>query len=282
MQKQTPVDEAVKLAKLGMNEHQVIQKLSEEGFSPVQINDALTQSRLKLQIEGQQIKPSGEMPMQQQQSFMPSTLPTQQPAMPAQQLQQPQQPRSLKELSLPPPPQEPKEQEIPVPKPQAIAPTPAPPKQQMPKQPYQREEQAYPYAYPTYEEERVQPRVGTEQIEELAEEIVNEKWQEVKGKISDVIEWKTYAERRINSIDERIKRIETNIDRLQAALLSKVNEYGSGIKNLGAEMTSIETTLGKVLSPLIDNVRELSKITEDLKKSSPASPKKKAPPKRRR
>jgi predicted nucleic acid-binding Zn-ribbon protein len=69
----------------------------------------------------------------------------------------------------------------------------------------------------------------------------------------------------VNSIEERVKRIELSIDRLQAALLSKVNEYGRSVKDLGAEMTSLESALGKILSPLVDNVKELGKITEELK-----------------
>lgn len=120
----------------------------------------------------------------------------------------------------------------------------------------------YPYQYPTAEES---PKMETEAIEEIAEEIVNEKWSEIKGKISDVIEWKIYAEKRITSVDERIKRIEVSMDRLQAAMLTKVQEYGRNIKDLGAEMAGLEGAFGKVLTPFVENMRELSRITGDLK-----------------
>ena len=107
----------------------------------------------------------------------------------------------------------------------------------------------------------------------------NEKWLEVKSKIADVIEWKTYAEKRISSVDDRIKRIEGSLDRLQAALLSKVQEYGRSIKDLGAEMSGLQGAFGKILTPFVDNMRELSKITGELKTAGKKIPKIKIPKK---
>jgi hypothetical protein len=123
----------------------------------------------------------------------------------------------------------------------------------------------YPYAYPTTQ---VQPqtRIDTETIEEITEEIVSEKWQEFKSKIGDISEWKLYMENRTKGIDDRLKRLELSMDKLQAALLGKVQEYGQNIKDLGAEVQSLETAFSKVLDPLLTNIKELSKITEQLKK----------------
>jgi predicted nucleic acid-binding Zn-ribbon protein len=118
--------------------------------------------------------------------------------------------------------------------------------------------------------------MDTEVIEEIAEEIVNEKWSEIKGKISDVIEWKIYAEKRIASVDDRIKRMEASMDRLQGALLSKVQEYQRSVKDIGAEMAGIEGAFGKVLTPFVDNMRELSRITGELKAAKPKAKKSKA------
>ena len=78
-----------------------------------------------------------------------------------------------------------------------------------------------PEAYPYYQYSQPEEKISTETIEEITEEIVNEKWREVKGKITDVVEWKNYADRRITSIDDRLKRIELSLDRLQAALLGR-------------------------------------------------------------
>jgi len=237
----TPVDEVLKMIGAGMNDADIIRRLTDEGFSPVQISDALNHAKIK-----QEIAPSGTQPKPM------SPLPPLPPPMPP-----------VQQAQIPKP-------SAPIPRPTAIAP-PA-----MPQQKPSLEEQAYPnpYTYPSYptysQQEAPQQKMDTEAIEEIAEEIVNEKWLEIKSKISDVIEWKNYAEKRIDSVDERLKRIEVSFDRLQSALLSKVQEYGRDVKDLGSEMGSLENAFGKILNPLVENVKELSRITEDLKSKSPS------------
>jgi len=235
-----PLEEVLKLMNSGMSDADIIRKMSEEGFTPVEISDALNQAKIKKEIAPEGLSPS---------------------------IMQEEKEEKAKQVSLPAPAPSP-----PVPKPSAIAPSPPSiTKEKIVEKP---EEYPQPYAYPqaypqAYPEQAMEaPRMNREEMEELAEEIVNEKWMEIKNKISDVIEWKAYAEKRMNSLDERLKRIELSIDRLQAALLSKVQEYGQGIKELGSEMHSLEGAFGKILNPLVENVKELSKITNNLKESS--------------
>ena len=237
----TPVDDVLKMMNAGMNDADIIRRLTDEGFSPVQISDALNQAKIKQEIAPAGIQQTAQQPM----------------------------------TPLPPPQMPPVQPQIPRPTAQIPKPIAVPP--QMPsaaKPSASLEEQAYPYpytypSYPTYPQTEPQ-KIDTEAIEEIAEEIVNEKWLEIKNKISDVIEWKNYAEKRIDSVDERLKRLEISLDRLQAALLSKVQEYGRDVKDLGSEMGSLENAFGKILNPLVENVKELSRITEGMKgKSSP-------------
>ena len=239
----TPVDDVLKMMNAGMNDADIIRRLTDEGFSPVQISDALNQAKIK-----REIAPAGIQPQQMVQQPMT-------PLPPQMQMAQPQIPRPTQ-----------------IPKPTAVPPQmPAPAKPSL-------EEQAYPYpytypSYPTYPQtqEAGTQKLDTETIEEIAEEIVNEKWLEIKNKISDVIEWKAYEEKRIDSVDERLKRLEISLDRLQAALLSKVQEYGRDVKDLGSEMGSLENAFGKILNPLVENVKELSRITEGMKGKAPAA-----------
>jgi len=202
------LDDVLKMQQRGMNDAEIIRKLVEQGYTPMQISDALNQAKIKQTVAS---APTTEL--------APSIMTEE--AAPAQ--------------AVAPAP------EVPVPAP----------------------ETAYPYPYPY--EAAAPPKIETEIIEEIAEEIVNEKWQEIKSKIVDVVEWKSYAESRVKSIDERVKRIELSLDRLQAALLGRVQEYGQNIKDLGAEMQSVEGAFGKILGPLIDNIKELNAITEKLK-----------------
>lgn len=141
--------------------------------------------------------------------------------------------------------------------PRIVEETPAPTMQPQP------QEEAYPYAYPTQEET---PRIEAETVEEIAEEVVNEKWEEFKKKLGDIPEWKRLTENKLESINERIKRTEDMLDKIQLSVMGKVQQYGQNVKDLGAEMRSLETGFSKILDPLIDNIKELKKITEKIKK----------------
>jgi DNA-binding transcriptional MerR regulator len=178
---ETPIESVLVMVQNGMSDMDIIKRLTESGYSPVQITDALNQAKIKKEISGTE-------------GLQPSIM-----------------------------------QQIPVPSPRQ-APVPSPTMDMSMQAPSQvnisAEYPAYPYQYPTQSQE--QPKMDTEVIEEIAEEIVNEKWGEIKGKISDVIEWKIYAEKRISSVDDRIKRMEASMDRLQGALLSKVHWRGNG------------------------------------------------------
>jgi len=216
-------EDVLKMAQTGMSDSEIVGKLTQRGFSPLQISEALNQAKVKQSVNGD-LTPSI---MEEETVPTPTSMPGQ------------------------------KQRQSAIPTPQMPSPL---------MQPQQQQEGYgyYPYQYPTYETPQ-QPKMETEAIEEITEEIVNEKWQEIKEKLSDFVEWKNYAEKRILSIDERIKRVEGSFDRLQIALLGKVQEYGQNIRDLGAEMNSMQGAFSKVLSPLVDNVKELSKITSDLK-----------------
>jgi len=226
-----PVDDVLSMMQKGLSDSDIIRKLSEEGFSPVQITDALNQAKIKNEISGE--NSGGEMKASILSSGVPSPseVPKPKAMFPAMNMES---------------------------KKQAIS----PPATNVSDYP------SYPYQYPVVEKVQQQPEINTEAIEEIVEEMVNEKWLEIKNKILDVIEWKTYAEKRILSVDDRIKRIENSLDRLQAALLSKVQEYSRNVSELGSEMVALEGAFGKILTPFVENMRELSKITGELKKTT--------------
>jgi chromosome segregation ATPase len=128
--------------------------------------------------------------------------------------------------------------------------------------------QPYAAAYPseTYEQpQQAAAQTDIETIEEIAEEIVSEKFAEIRDKISGILDFRENIETRINNLNDRLKRIESSIDNLQAALLGKVQEYSQDIKSLGSEMHALEGAFGKILNPLVDNVKELGRLTEKMK-----------------
>ena len=55
------------------------------------------------------------------------------------------------------------------------------------------------------------------------------------------------------------------MENLQNSVLGKVKDYDQGMKDVQSEMKALEKVFEKILEPLVANIKELDKITKDLK-----------------
>ena len=94
--------------------------------------------------------------------------------------------------------------------------------------------------------------IDTGTIMEVAEQVFNEKMQKFQKQIKDVADFKELANSKIDSLSERMKRIENMIDRIQVEILEKVGSYGKGVENIQKEMEMMQDSFGKVINPLAD------------------------------
>lgn len=94
--------------------------------------------------------------------------------------------------------------------------------------------------------------LDTSTIMEVAEQVFAEKMQKFQKQIKEVADFKAIAETKIDSISERMKRIELLIDKMQVEILEKVGSYGKGIENIQKEMEMMQDSFGKVINPLAD------------------------------
>ncbi|MBI5148782.1 hypothetical protein HZA33_03820 [Candidatus Pacearchaeota archaeon] len=229
----TALEIASRMHSQGALDEEIVRTLQEEGFPSQDISDAINQSKIKAAV-GEGVPGMGG-------GMQPSIM------------------QAPEELPVPIPIKKQKQQGQAQ---QAYSPYPT----------YQQEEAAYPQTYAEYPQAEAQNYgysqaggVDAETIEEIAEEIASEKINQFKMQVGDIAEFKQDTQSSVTAMSERLKRIETNMDRLQAALLGKVQDYGKDIKDLGAEMRALEGAFSKILNPLVDNVKDLSEITERLK-----------------
>ena len=66
-------------------------------------------------------------------------------------------------------------------------------------------------------------------------------------------------ESRISGIDERLKRIESIIDKLQASIIGKIGNYGQSLQDIRDEIGAMQESFSKAVNPLIDRSREAEK-----------------------
>ena len=80
---------------------------------------------------------------------------------------------------------------------------------------------------------------GSETISDITEQIVLEKISPIRAELEKTIDFRNTIESRMEYLDERLKRIEKIIDRLQLSIIQKIGDYASNIEDIKKEI--IET-----------------------------------------
>lgn len=109
------------------------------------------------------------------------------------------------------------------------------------------------------------PGIDSTTNEELIEAIIDEKWNELVKDINKIIDWKTTAEGRIAAMEQEIKDLKGEFDKLHQGVVGKIGEYDKNILDVGSEIKAMEKVFAKILPVFTENVSELSRITGDLK-----------------
>ncbi len=112
----------------------------------------------------------------------------------------------------------------------------------------------------------VYSRDTEERIQEIAESIIDEKWQRVIEDMGDMSAWKEKVKTEILSVKQEVLRIEGRVEAMQQAILGRIKEYDSQVGDVSTDVKAVEKLLQNVLGPLTENVRELKRVTERLKK----------------
>ncbi|MEX0920832.1 MAG: hypothetical protein WDZ62_01055 [Candidatus Pacearchaeota archaeon] len=263
----------------GASEDEIVKSLKDQGVSPNEISEALSQAKIKNAVSSEQggnTNESMEPSMMGPEETNPenhSELPTEnisdedlEPPTPSKS-QQPQTRKGFqpmtKEVS------ENSNQEY-VPRPQGSA-------------SYSNEYQGQPY--PQYEESQEYENYGqdpygydsgsSDTMIEISEQVFTEKIKKIQEKVDEFNEFKNLAEEKINNVSERLKRIESSIDRLQADILEKVGSYGRGLEGVKKEMGMIQESFGKVVNTLADKAEKSHPSKTHSHKSKKSSKKKK-------
>jgi len=105
-----------------------------------------------------------------------------------------------------------------------------------------------------------------ERIEEIAEAIIDEKWNEIVNSVNKIIDWKDRTESKISRIEQMLVDMKQEFDNLTKGVLGKIGEYDQNLTNIGAEIKAMDKVFQKVLPTLTENVHALDQITKKIKK----------------
>ena len=237
----TILDQVIDMQKQGLSETQITTQLQNEGFSPQEINESLNQVRIK-----NAVSPSEHTAQEAHQTPAPEIYPPQTSDMQQSIMQSGQQSSSMAP-------------------PEQIAQAPAPeiyPPQGQEQQPQDDYYTQTPQAYSQQDYYPPQNTLDTETISEIAEQVAIEKLDEFKKKTGDLVSFKNSIQEKVADIDDRLKRIENSIDRLQQAIIGKIGEFGESNAMIHKDLDNLHGTVAKLMNPLIDNYKELKKLAK--------------------
>ena len=206
----------------------IIKKLRDEGISPQEINDALNQAKIKTAVSGSPINQEFE---EMEQSIMNAPTFEQAPPTPKQS--------------------------------QTKSSSPSEPQYSQPEVSQEQQYGYYPETNQPYSEQYAYPgSLDTSTITEISEQVVAEKIQEFEAKTGDLVSFKNEIQDKIKDLNERLKRIENSIQVLQNSIIKKIGEFDETSSLIHQDLENVHNTMSKMMNPLIDNYRELKKITE--------------------
>ncbi|MFH1521717.1 MAG: hypothetical protein ABIF18_02040 [archaeon] len=240
------LDKVIQMQQQGISDTEIYTQLQNEGVSPTEINDSLNQARIKNAVSPPENTPQEQAPQEMQASI--TSTPFKQPTT----QQAPAQPMA-REIPAQP-----------VTTPQTPSPEIYPPQEQY--QETQSQDNYYqetPQAYS--QQDYYAPQAGqidSETISEIAEQVVTEKLNEYKNKIGDIASFRNTIQDKVDDIDDRLKRIENNIDKLQQAIVGKIGEFGETSAMIHKDLDNLHGTVSKLMNPLIDNYNELKKMAK--------------------
>ena len=121
---------------------------------------------------------------------------------------------------------------------------------------------------PGYAESEAGYGISNQEVEELVESVIDEKWDELSKDINQIVEWKNEIETKVNKLEQRFVGLKDEFDKLYQALIGKIGEYDKNILSVGAEVKAMEKVFSKVLPVFTENINELDRITNQMKKTS--------------
>lgn len=105
-----------------------------------------------------------------------------------------------------------------------------------------------------------------ERVEEVVESIVDEKWDDLISEVKKIVEWKDKIEQRQSRIEGDLTKIKEDFKILHQGVLGKLESYDNRMRDVGTELSAVGKVFRDVVPEFVENVKELSSITNQMKK----------------
>ncbi len=257
------------LKQQGLQDAQIVNTLREEGNSPVDINEAMSQSRIKAEVANEyaqagEMQPSVMASNSSEAQFMsvpeaarnPNQATNQVPAYSQMYTQElPQQAQAQQQV----------QQQFQAPAQQ---------------QAYQDQSQAYAqypdqsqaYGYDASQQGYYQQVLDLETVKDISRQQIDEALKKLRVEIDALSKMKTEMKFQMTDMQNRLSQVEGIIHELQSAVLRKMGEYGEAIAGISKEVQATQNSFAKVINPLFDKKRGVKAQASHQKKTKTQNP----------
>lgn len=112
------------------------------------------------------------------------------------------------------------------------------------------------------------PMVLREEIESVAEGIIEEKWVALMEDIKKIIEWKESIESRMIKLETGLNSANEQIAELRKGVLGKISDYEKGVSDVGVELKAMQKVFKESVPEFTSNISELSRLVTKLNKTN--------------
>ena len=101
----------------------------------------------------------------------------------------------------------------------------------------------------------------TDTMIEVSEQVFDEKISETLNQLESINKFKGITETKVDSFENRLRKIESMMDKLQIAILEKVGSYGENLESIKKEMGMMQDSFGKMVNPIINskNINDMNR-----------------------
>lgn len=212
------IEDVKRMQNEGRNEQDITLQLQNRGYGQQEAHDALAQAKIKEAVADQ----SGEANMHGDDAAPTSGGISMQPSLMNPAVSEEQQSPGLETQSLP--------------------------SESYPAQQYAQPYTTAPADQQPYQDQSYYAAPSTDAITEIIEQMVAEKAEKIHQELIKSAESRQAFETKLEYLDERLKKIERTIDRLQLSILQKVGEYMTNVEDIKTEVIETQKSFKSLLA----------------------------------
>ena len=104
-----------------------------------------------------------------------------------------------------------------------------------------------------------------ERIQEIAETMIDEKWDELLAEVKKIVEWKEKVEEKQIRIESDVQKLKEDFNLLHQGVLGKLEDYDTRMRDVGTELKAVGKVFKDVIPEFVENVKELSSLADKMK-----------------